>query len=433
MRILGISGDFSMGDLCFRLKEEGHDVRIFVADKSIKAYIGMLRHSTDWRRDLQWVGKNGLIIFDTTGFGAIQEKLRKDGYSVFGGCHLGDKIEDDRAYGQKILAVSGVKTIPSRDFHDIDEAISFVQKNGGRWVVKQNGHVSKTFNYVGELESGEDVIRVLEGYRKNNGRDAHHIELQQRVDGIEIGVGRYFNGKEWVGPIEMNIEHKSFFNGGIGPKTFEMGTLMWFDDNEKNKLFQETLAKLKPYLTKIDYRGDIDINCIVNEDGAHPLEVTARFGFPALQLQMALATGIAWGGFLKAVADGKQYDFRYSKQYGVVVLVATSPFPYKYINKKDSSELMTIFFRKEMNEADMKNIHYEGVSRRKTGEYYISRDSGFVLHVSGVAKTVQQARTNAYSLIRKIVVPKMFYRTDIGLKFIEEEHALLKQWGYMSR
>jgi phosphoribosylamine--glycine ligase len=431
MRILGISGDFSMGDLCFRLKAEGHDVRIFVADKNIKAYIGMLRQSTSWRKDLKWVGKDGLILFDTTGFGAIQEKLRKDGYSVFGGCRFGDKIEDDRAYGQKILAVSGVKTIPSRDFYDIDEAISFVRKNGGRWVVKQNGHVSKTFNYVGELESGEDVVRVLEGYRKNNGRDAHHIELQKRVDGVEIGVGRYFNGEDWVGPIEMNIEHKSFFNGGIGPKTFEMGTLMWFDEDEQNKLFQKTLAKLKPYLISIDYRGDIDINCIVNEKGAHPLEVTARFGFPALQLQMALSTEISWGGYLKALADGKSYDFRYTKQYGIVVLVATSPFPYKYINKKDSSTLMPIFFRKEMVEEGMKNIHFEGVSRRKTGEYYISRDTGFVLHVSGIGKTVQKARINAYSLIRKIVVPKMFYRTDIGLKFIEEEHSLLKKWGYL--
>lgn len=420
-----------MGDLCFRLQKEGHDVRIFVADKSIRAYIGMLRHSTDWKKDLRWVGKDGLILFDTTGFGPVQDKLRREGYSVFGGCHFGDRIEDDRAYGQKILAVSGVKTIPSRDFHDINLAIDFVRKNGGRWVVKQNGHVSKTFNYVGELENGEDVIRVLEGYRKNNGRDANHIELQQRVDGIEVGVGRYFNGTEWVGPIEMNIEHKAFFNGGIGPKTFEMGTLMWFDDDEKNTLFQETLAKLRPYLARIGYRGDIDINCIVNEHGAHPLELTARFGFPALQLQMALTPEISWGAFLKAIADGKRYDFRYLQGYGVVVLVATSPFPYKHINKKDSSVMIPIFFRKELSEEEKRRIHYEGVSRRKNGEYYISRDSGFVLHVSGTGKTVQQARDNAYSLIRNIVIPKMFYRTDIGLKFMEEDRALLEKWGYL--
>lgn len=420
-----------MGDLCLRLKQEGHDVRIFIADRKIHVYAGMLRRSKNWRKDLKWVGKDGLIIFDTTDFGKVQDRLRKDGYSVIGGCSFGDKIEDDRAYGQKILSICGVRIIPSKDFRDIDEAIRFVERNKGRWVVKQNGHVSKTFNYVGELEDGSDVIRVLQGYKKNNGTDARHIELQQRVDGIEIGVGRYFNGKDWVGPIEMNIEHKALCNGGVGPKTFEMGTLMWFDENEQNRLFQETLGRLKQYLAYVDFRGDIDINCIVNEDGAHPLEVTARFGFPALQLQMALSDGVKWGDFLKAVADGRQYDFRYKKGFGLIVLLATAPFPYAFINKKDSSRLMPIFFRDGMTEEDMRSIHFEGVSRKKNGEYYIAWDTGFVMHVSGAAKTVRAARERTYDIVRKVVIPKMFYRTDIGLKFIETDEKKLKRWGYM--
>ncbi len=431
MRILGISGDFSMGDLCLRLSQEGHAVRIFVLDKKLNAYRGMIRRSRDWRKDLKWVGKDGLILFDTTDFGAIQDGLRKDGYSVIGGCRFGDKIEEDRAYGQKILSICGVRITPSRDFHSVDAAISFVERNGGRWVVKQNGHVSKTFNYVGELEDGSDVVRILRSYQKNNGKDAHHIELQQRVDGVEIGVGRYFNGKDWVGPIEMNIEHKSLCNGGIGPKTFEMGTLMWFDEDERNKLFQETLARLKPYLAYVDFRGDVDINCIVNEDGAHPLEITARFGFPALQLQMALAPKMSWGGFLKAVADGEQYDFPYMKGYGAIVLIATAPFPYSSIHKKDSSRLMPILFRSELTEAERRSLHFEAVSRRKDGEYYVALDTGFILHVSGVGRSAEQARKQVYDLVQKIVIPKMFYRTDIGLKFIEEDRARLKRWGYM--
>jgi len=92
----------------------------------------------------------------------------------------------------------------------------------------------------------------------------------------------------------MNIEHKDLCNGGLGPKTYEMGTLMWFDDDEKNKLFKETLGKLKEYLCHIHFHGDVDINCIVNEKGVFPLELTMRFGFPALQLQCALSQS-PWG------------------------------------------------------------------------------------------------------------------------------------------
>lgn len=432
MNVLLISKDFYAADLCVRLMREGHKVKAYVEDPTDKGtYVGMVRHVNSWRKELKWVGKDGLIVFDNTGYGKIQDGLRKLGYSVVGGSEAGDRCEDDRAFGQKILWASGLKIVPSQDFHSLDEAIAFVKKHPDEWVIKQNGHASKVFNYVGQMTDGSDVISTLESYKKiGNKKDVRSIELQKRIRGVEIGVGRYFNGRDWVGPIEMNMEHKDLHNDNIGPKTFEMGTLMWFDADEKNKLFTETLAKLKPYLTRINFRGDIDINCIVNESGAHPLEFTARFGFPALQLQCALADS-PFGDFLKAVADGKGYDFKYKKGFGIVVLVATPPFPYNNISKESFSKGLNVYFKEPLSEKEKNNVHFERISRRKSGEYYISKDDGFVLHVSGTGKTVEKARSEAYAVIGKLIIPKMFYRTDIGIKFIKEERRLLKQWGYL--
>ena len=138
-----------------------------------------------------------------------------------------------------------------------------------------------------------------------------------------------------MGPIEMNIEHKSLCAGGLGPKTYEMGTLIWYDDREDNVLFQRTLKKLGDYLKAIGFRGDIDVNCIVNENGIFPLELTARFGFPSTQLQSTLNIS-SWGEFLKAVSDGKRYSLRYKREYGIVVLIAVPPFPYMAVSKKYS-------------------------------------------------------------------------------------------------
>ncbi len=51
--------------------------------------------------------------------------------------------------------------------------------------------------------------------------------------------------------------------------------------------------------------------------------------------------------------------------------------------------------------------------------------------ITGIGETVQDAREKECRLIDKIVIPKMFYRNDIGVKFIERDNALLEKWGYL--
>lgn len=431
MNILCISKDLSIGPMAIRLKKEGHDVRLFVEDEEQKNNLaGLVDRIDNWEDELDWVSKEGLIIFDSIGFGEKQDELRKKGFSVVGGSAVGDKLEYDRQFGQKILSLAGVEIVPSMNFCSAKDAIDFVKKNKGPWVVKQNGHANKTFNYVGRLDDNEDVVAILENYEMHDREECKSIDLQKKISGVEIGIGRYFNGKDWVGPIEVNLEHKGLFNGNLGPKTYEMGTLMWYDsDIENNKLYQETLAKLKSFLEKGDFRGDVDVNCIVNEEGVFPLEFTARFGFPALQLQSEIHES-PWGEFLKAVADGKSYDLKYKKGYGIVALVAAPPFPYEIDEEKYSSAGLEIRFKKEFEEKDLEHIHFEEVSL-KDGKYYVSGKDGFVLHVTGFGETIDEARDKTYDMIRKIVIPKMFYRTDIGQKFMKKDQARLKEWGWL--
>jgi len=431
MNILCISKDLSSGDLCSRFQNEGHAVRLFIDDQNQKKnYEGIIKKVTDWKNELEWVGKDGLIIFDSCGYGKEQDELRASGYSVFGGNAYADMLEHDRQYGQKILSVSGIPTVPSKSFSNTDDAIDFVRVNPAKWVIKQNGHVDKMFNYVGQLSSGEDVIDLLDSYCLSNKEECSSIDLQSKIEGVEIGVARYFNGNDWVGPIEINLEHKDLFAGSIGPKTFEMGTLVWYEEDESIKLFQKILAPLKPYLQKIEFIGDVDVDCMINDSGAYPLEITPRLGWPSTHVHVELHIS-PWGEFLKAVADGKPYDLKYKKEYGIVILVATPPFPYQGELKKYSSQGMTINFSEKMSPQEMEHIHFEDVSKTAQGKYVITGDSGFVLHVTHTGKTVEEARNNALDIVKKIVIPKMFYRNDIGMKFINEDEKKLRAWGWI--
>lgn len=431
MRVLFISGELIAGDLAYRIKKEGCDVRLYIEDKSRKdCFDGMIDKTDDWRKDLTWVGRDGLIVFDDIGYGRVQDELRKKGYLVVGGSEGGDRLEKNRTYAQKVFASCGMSTVETFDFQSIASAIKHIKRNKGKWVIKQNGH-SSMFTYVGEMEDGGDVISVLESYKKYvKNKDLNIISLQRKVEGVEIATGRYFNGRDWVGPIEINIEHKNLCNDEIGPMTGEMGTLIWWDNNENNRLFKETLSKLRPYLQKIGFKGDIDINCIVNEDNIYPLEATARFGCPSTQLHTELLLS-PWKDFLMALAKGKHYNLKYKKCFGIVVSVSIPPFPYKAISRDCYLKGVEVLFKEKLTVDELNRVHFEEVSSNGKNNYCIAGSNGFILYVTGSGKTVQEARKKAYSLIDKIVIPKMFYRTDIGLKFVERDREVLKNWGYL--
>lgn len=419
-------------DLARKMSLEGHNVKLYFPDQETQLnFNGLVEKTDDWQKELSWVGKeDGLIVFDDVGSGKIQEKLRQNGYSVFGGCEIGCKLEADRDYAQKILSDCGLKTVGIKTFKSIPEAIDFLKTHKGSWVIKQNGQSSKSLNYVSAFDDGHDLINVLENYSRIPKYKLRTITLQQKIKGVEIGVGRYFNGRDWVGPIEINIEHKKLFPDDLGPPTGEMGTLGWYDDDENNKLFRETLAKLKPYLQKIDYRGDIDLNCIVNESGAFPLEVTPRLGTPAIHLHDEIHKS-HWADLFKAIADSKPYNLRWRRGYGLVVMLTVPPFPYSKKLRGFTPLGINVYFDKKLTPSDFAHIHFEEVALdQNQQQYYISGFLGYVMYVTAMGQNVEEAQKKVYGLARKIYIPKMFYRNDIGSTFIKENRKKLKELGY---
>ncbi len=431
MKILFISKDLIAGDIARRLQNEGHEVKLFIEEHKAKQNLTNLVPKTDnWRKELKWVGKDGLIVFDDIGYGKIQDDLRKDGYSVFGGSELGERLELDREFGSEVFRECGMTIAELRDFNDIKEAVSFLSENQGPWVVKHNTHKFKNFTFIGSFDDNRDSIVFLKNLKIGGIFSSNRITLQKRIKGIEIGVGRFFNGKDWVGPIEMNVEHTKFFPGDLGPTTSEMGTLAWYDDNENNKIFQNTIAKLKDFLVKADYRGDVSINSIVNEDGVFPLEATMRFGSPIAHLQEQIHES-DWGDFLKAIADGKSYDLKWNKGFGVVLMIASAPFPYTY-ELANVSLYNNYIYLNNLTKDEMNYVHFEEVSLKEGTQdtYYVSDVRGYLMYVTSVADTILEAQKKANDIASKIVIPNAFFRNDIGSEFNKNGINMLKSWGY---
>src|SRR6202167_2870848 len=291
-----------ISDIAWQVSKEGHEVRYFIGDKKEKDIAdGFVAKSKDWEKDKDWAD---IIVFDDTlGQGEKAQALRKEGKLVIGGTAYSDKLEDDRSFGQEELKKAGANIIPYGEVESFDDAVEHDTQNPGRYVVKHSGKAQniKRRLFVGEEDDGQDVIRMLEAYKKAFADEIKVFQLQRRMIGVEVAVGAFFNGKNYIYPVNINFEHKKLFPGDIGPPTGEMGTSMFWSG--PNQLFNHTLLKIEPVLASEGSVGYIDLNCIVNNHGIYPLEFTARFAYTTISIQpTGMLTPI--GQFFLHLADG---------------------------------------------------------------------------------------------------------------------------------
>jgi phosphoribosylamine--glycine ligase len=423
-RFLFVSLDGLISDIAWQVVKEGHDVKYFIESESEKEIgDGFVPKVDDWEKEVDWAE---LIVFDDVlGQGKKAQALREKGKLVVGGSAYTDKLEDDRGFGQQELKAAGVRIIPQENFTSFDDAVAYVKTNPNRYVIKPSGEAQnlKQLLFVGEDEDGKDVLQVLEDYKRAWSKRIKEFQLQRRIVGVEVAAGGFFNGNEFALPINVNFEHKKLFPGDIGPSTGEMGTTMFW--SEPNKLFNATLKKMEPKLREERYVGYIDVNCIVNSNGIYPLEFTARFGYPTISIQQeGLLMPI--GEFFLKLADGSLKQFKTRSGFQIGVRVVVPPFPFKdtetfLSNSKDA----VIIFKKPNREG----VHIEDV-KQVNDEWLVTGTSGVVLIVIGMGPTMRQAQREAYNRIANIMIPNMYYRTDIGDRWFEDSDRL-HNWGYL--
>ena len=424
-KFLIVSLESLSGDLAWQLMKEGNSVKCCIKSQSdADVYNGFIEKVDKWEDYKDWAD---VIIFDDVEFGEIAEDLRKKGKKVIGGTIYTDKLEMDREFGQMEMKKYGINILPQSQFSDYDQAIEYIKNNPDRYVFKPSGNVAssgKGLSFLGEEDDGKDIITLLEQNKDVWQKKAPVFQLQKYVSGVEVAAGAYFNGKDFILPININFEHKRIFPGDIGPFSGEMGTLMFW--SKPNTLFKMTLEKMKPALAESGYVGYVDINCIVNGKGIYPLEFTCRFGYPTIQIQSE-GISMLMGEWLYKLANGENFEIKTKKgfQIGVRILVPTC-FTFNDQELIDMYKDLPILFKKQGN---LDGVHIEDV-KLEEGVWRIAGESGYLLVITGSGNTVAEAQDKAYSRVKNVMIQNMFYRTDIGSKWTSDSDRL-QTWGYL--
>jgi phosphoribosylamine--glycine ligase len=431
MRFLGVTETCDLGSLYMRLVAEGHDVKVFVAEEGARGTMaGLVPRAADWRAELDWVGPDGIILFEAVseGYGALQDELRRGGFQVIGGSAFGDRLENDRAYAQALLAGLGLSIAAVHAFEDAPSGDAFLAARPGRYVLKFSGpDFASSDNYVGQLPDGADVRAMLAARFRARGGDPAPYILMDHVEGVEMGVGAYFDGERFLAPACLDWEHKRFFAGDMGELTGEMGTVATFD--RSRKFFELTLARIAPLLREHGHVGYVNLNTIVNGDGIWPLELTCRFGYPGFAILEPLQRA-PWGELLGAIARRSGGSFAAREGFSTGIVLTTPPFPYSR-KQVDEPVGLPVLLDPAFGDEDRRNLHYGEVGL--DGERLVTSGLyGWTMVVTGTGGTIAAARDEAYRRAGRIFVPGLRYRLDIGERLIAGAYEAVAGLGLFS-
>lgn len=421
MRVLGITESCDLGSLYLRLLGDGHEVKVTVSEPLAQGtMLGLVPRAANWRDELGWVraaGKDGVIILEAVGFGELQDELRRDGFHVVGGSVLGDQLENDRAFAFGLLAKHGMKIAPVREFADVTDAKADLASNPRRCVFKLCDSAGETF--VGTLGDGSDVAALLEVQGMPPRR---RFILMDYIEGVETGVGAYFNGERFLRPACLDWEHKRFFAGNMGELTGEMGTVATFTGSER--LFEATLEPLEPLFREAGHVGWVNLNTIINEDGVWPLEFTCRFGYPGFAVLEPLQA-LGWGELFELLVSGGSGMLPTRTGFSTCIVLTTPPMPLSRKQVDAHVGLPVLVGEVDPSHLHLGEVGVSGPNLVTSGLY------GWTAVVTGTGATVSESAAAAYANAAKIRAPNLRYRLDIGDALINGELDRLSKCGWL--
>jgi phosphoribosylamine--glycine ligase len=435
--VLDNAGEASGLDLAVRALDADHEVRYWLPPfkglGGVRPYgDGMVDKVQEWKRSMDWAD---LVVL--TGNADSMDELGDwfgKGYPIFGCNPKAAQLECDRAKGQEVLEECGIETIPYQVVSSAKEALKVVKDSGTAWVMKPwGGECDKAMTYVSR--DVDDAIFTISRWEKE-GRFKGQLMMQQKVEGVEVGISGMFGPGGWCEMVEESFEFKKFLNDDLGENTGEMGTVI--RHVPRSKLFDMVLDPLTDYLHQVNYVGDCNINCIVDKKGrTWPLEFTLRLGWPDFCIRQALIEEpIEWMADLLAGKD----TFRPSTQIAVGVCLVHGDFPRGGdARAKDALGTWAGYPIYGVTSRVERNLHWqeamEGKVSMLVGDQveevkHVCTAGNYPLVVTGTGDTVQEAAQAAYAVAWGLHIPSnLMFRTDIG-EALEAELPMLQRHGY---
>jgi len=428
---MDIEGGGTGVNLGLRAAASGHQVRYWMPTRAgrPRPYAdGMLEKPDEWEPSMDWADL--VVLTGNNKYASPLADYFGRGYPIFGANIKSAELELDRGKGQEILRRYGIKTIPYEVVASPEEGIALIKETGLAYAMKPWGGAEDcSLTYVSSAP--DDGIFTLEKW-KREGLFKGQLMMQEKIDGIEMGISGMFGPGGWNRALEESFEHKKFLCDDLGANTGEMGTVI--RHVSKSKLFDTVLEPITDYLHSINYVGDCAINCMIDPKGtAWPMEFTMRPGWPDFNIRQEVmeCDCVQW---MKDLIDGKD-TLEVSTKIAAGIVMVHGDFP----NETTGPEPWADFPIYGINDENFPHLHFQQVKKDKGYLWMTDRltrpsmtlTAGvYVMVVTGSARTVMGATKAAMDRAWAIKWPSnVMFRTDIGDR-LAAELPELQRHGY---
>lgn len=427
MKTLFISKEGDSSALWWKMQNEGSQVWAWIKEpwarrvmQGIVPTVSTLEEGLSKRPDT--------IVFDGNGMGEIAEKLRKDGFKVFGGSKLADKLEYDRSYGGKVAQQYGILVPRTQRFEDIKSAIDFVKKTNKAYAIKiDGGETAEVSSYV--AKDAEDMVSYLE-YSQEVGNippKASFI-IQEKIEGAEVSTEVIFSDGNPCWPASSTFEIKKFLAGELGVRTGAEVSFVVHYQGDKSKIVDETIRRIFPLMKHSRWTGCLDINTIVNEQGCWFLEWTPRIGYSAI-FAYANILGISLSEFFYK-ASRQAFTIPFRSLWGSSLKLSCPPYPVSIEDHKIAEEVYGKSEGLRIN--GKKSTDFWPIDvMKKEKEMVVSGVTCIVGECVGRGNTLLEAWRSCQAVFKGVEVANKGGRYVDGAEDAWKRILKLRKFGYM--
>ncbi|EPE99393.1 phosphoribosylamine--glycine ligase [Rhizobium grahamii] len=346
----------------------------------------------------------------------IADKLRAEGFAVFGPSTAAAQLEGSKGFTKDICARYDIPTGAYQRFNNAPKAKAYIRQQGAPIVVKADGLAAGKGVTVA-MTVDEALAAVDDCFEGAFGAAGAEVVIEAYLDGEEASFFCLCDGK-YVLPLATAQDHKRVGEGDTGPNTGGMGAYSPAPVMTKEMVERTMKEIIEPTMRGMaesgyPFSGVFFAGLMITAKGPELIEYNVRFGDPECQvLMMRLKSDLL--PILHATATGTldQVSAEWTEDPALTVVMASKGYPGSYDKNTPIAHIP--------DAGEGAKVFHAGTALKDGA---LVATGGRVLNVTATGKTVGEAQARAYALLDSVDWDNGFCRRDIGWRAVEREKA----------